>query len=66
MLMAARLQPLKGGDLAIRAMAEIPAAARPDLMIAGDVSADFADYRAEVEALIDDLGGRRRVRDVVA
>ena len=65
-LMAARLQPLKGGDLAIRAMAEIPAAARPDLMIAGDVSADFADYRAEVEALIDDLGMRNHVHFVGA
>ncbi len=66
MLMAARLQPLKGGDLAIRAMAEIPAAARPDLMIAGDVSADFADYRAEVEALIDELGMRNHVHFVGA
>lgn len=34
-LMAARLQPLKGGDLAIRAMAELPPDERPDLMIAG-------------------------------
>nr|WP_269779634.1 glycosyltransferase [Propioniciclava soli] len=66
MLMAARLQPLKGGDLAIRAMAEIPAAARPDLMVAGDVSADFADYRAEVETLIDALGMRNHVHFVGA
>ncbi|MDN5572256.1 MAG: glycosyltransferase [Propionibacteriaceae bacterium] len=66
MLMAARLQPLKGGDLAIRAMAEIPPAARPDLMIAGDVSADFADYRAEVEDLIDALGMRNHVHFVGA
>ncbi|MFV0451474.1 MAG: glycosyltransferase [Propioniciclava sp.] len=66
MLMAARLQPLKGADLAIRAMAEIPAVARPDLMIAGDVSADFSDYRAEVEALIDALGMRNHVHFVGA
>ncbi len=65
-LMAARLQPLKGGDLAIRAMAELPAAVRPDLMIAGDVSADFADYRAEVEVLIDRLGMRNHVHFVGA
>lgn len=66
MLMAARLQPLKGADLAIRAMAEIPAAARPDLVIAGDVSADFADYRDAVETLIDDLSMRNHVHFVGA
>lgn len=66
MLMAARLQPLKGADLAIRAMAEIPAAARPDLMIAGDVSEDFSDYRGEVESLIDALGMRNHVHFVGA
>lgn len=65
-LMAARLQPLKGGDLAIRAMAELPEAERPDLMIAGDVSADFADYRAEIEKLIDRLGMRNHVHFVGA
>lgn len=65
-LMAARLQPLKGGDLAIRALAELPAAIRPDLVVAGDVSHDFADYRAEVEALIDELGMRHHVHFVGA
>ena len=65
-LMAARLQPLKGGDLAIRAMAELPASVRPDLVVAGDVSHDFADYRAEVEALIDELGMRNHVHFVGA
>lgn len=65
-LMAARLQPLKGADLAIRAMAELRPTMRPDLMIAGDVSVDFADYRAEIERLIDDLGMRRHVHFVGA
>ena len=65
-LMAARLQPLKGGDLAIRAMAQLPASVRPDLVVAGDVSHDFADYRAEVEALIDSLGMRNHVHFVGA
>ncbi|MDO5533716.1 MAG: glycosyltransferase [Propionibacteriaceae bacterium] len=65
-LMAARLQPLKGADLAIRALAEVPTDVRPDLMIAGDVSADFADYRDEVEALIDALGMRNHVHFVGA
>lgn len=65
-LMAARLQPLKGADLAIRALAEVPPAMRPDLMIAGDISADFADYRAEVEELIGDLGMNQHVHFVGA
>jgi D-inositol-3-phosphate glycosyltransferase len=65
-LMAARLQPLKGADLAIRALAEVPAFMRPDLMIAGDISEDFADYRAEVERLIDDLGMHSHVHFVGA
>lgn len=56
LVMAARLQPLKGADLAIAALAGLAAAERPHLVIAGDVSADFADYRAEVERLIDELG----------
>lgn len=65
-LLAARLQPLKGADLAIRALAQVPEAIRPDLMIAGDISADFADYRAEVEHLIHDLGLHRHVHFVGA
>ncbi len=65
-LMAARLQPLKGADLAIRALAQVPPALRPDLMIAGDISADFADYRAEVEQLIADLGLKNHVHFVGA
>ena len=52
---AARLQPLKAADLAIAALAHIPAGRRPLLAIAGDVSADFAGYWAELEAMIDDL-----------
>lgn len=66
LLMAARLQPLKGADLAIRALAQVPAHMRPDLMIAGDISVDFADYRAEVERLIDDLGMHSHVHFVGA
>jgi len=65
-LMAARLQPLKGADLAIRALAQVPAGLRPDLMIAGDISVDFAEYRAEIEQLIDDLGMHSHVHFVGA
>lgn len=55
-LFAARLQPLKGPDLAIRALAGVDAAIRPHLVIAGDVSADFAAYEATLLALVDELG----------
>lgn len=51
-LFAARLQPLKGADLAISALAEVPAEVRPSLVIAGDVSADFASYGRELRALV--------------
>lgn len=61
---AARLQPLKAPDLAVRALAEIPAAVRPQLHIAGDVSADFATYGAELQRLVDALGVREDVRFV--
>ena len=56
LLYAARLQPLKGPDLAIGALAEVPAELRPDLLIAGDVSADFAAYEADLHALVEAHG----------
>ena len=56
LLYAARLQPLKGPDLAIGALAEVPAELRPDLLIAGDVSADFASYEADLHALVEAHG----------
>ncbi len=55
-LFAARLQPLKGPDLAIRAMAAVDPAIRPHLVVAGDVSADFAAFEAKLLALVDELG----------
>jgi len=51
-LFAARLQPLKGPDLAIAAMAEVPAAIRPHLVLAGDVSADFAGYERDLRDMV--------------
>jgi D-inositol-3-phosphate glycosyltransferase len=53
---AARLQPLKGLDLAIEAVAGVPAALRPALVIAGEASADFDGYVDELRALAHDLG----------
>ncbi|MDO5644957.1 MAG: glycosyltransferase [Dermabacter sp.] len=55
-LFAARLQPLKGPDLALRALAEVPANVRPDLVLVGEASPDFAGYEAELHALAEDLG----------
>ena len=53
---AARLQPLKGPDLAMRALAHVEKWLRPRLVIAGDYSADFADYGRDLAALDDRLG----------
>lgn len=53
---AARLQPLKGPDLAIAALAQVPPELRPQLVMAGDASADFADYTASLRSLVDELG----------
>lgn len=56
LLFAARLQPLKAPDLAIRALAGVPVEIRPRLVIAGEVSDDFASYRDELDALVAELG----------
>jgi D-inositol-3-phosphate glycosyltransferase len=50
-VVAARLQPLKGLDLAIEAIAAVPAQLRPDLVVSGDASADFEGYVDELSAL---------------
>lgn len=55
-VLAARLQPLKGPDLAIRAVAGVPADMRPDLVLVGQTSADFAGYAQELHQLVADLG----------
>lgn len=51
---AARLQPLKGADLAVSALARVPVELRPELVIAGEPSADFPDYGIELDRLIAD------------
>lgn len=61
LLFAARLQPLKGADLALAAYAlldpdQLPGGVRPQLIIAGDVSDDFADYRDELDAIVAEHG----------
>lgn len=56
LLFAARLQPLKAPDLALVAVAGIPEAIRPTLVIAGEASQDFAHYRDELIDLSQNLG----------
>lgn len=56
MLFAARLQPLKGPDLALRALAHVEKWMRPHLVMAGDASQDFAAYTAHLHDLVSRLG----------
>lgn len=56
LLFAARLQPLKGPDIAIAALAEIPEDERPDLVVVGQTSADFRGYETELHNLVVRLG----------
>jgi D-inositol-3-phosphate glycosyltransferase len=69
-VVAARLQPLKGIDLAIEAIAALPADVRPGLLVSGDASADFDGYidqlkelarRLEVSHLVHFVGPQSRV-----
>jgi D-inositol-3-phosphate glycosyltransferase len=55
-LVLARIQPLKGPDLAIAALAEIPASRRPLLVIAGGTSPGHDDYARALHRQVDDLG----------
>lgn len=52
---AARLQPLKAPDLAIRTLAALPKGTRPRLVVAGEASADFASYAQELRDLVAEL-----------
>jgi len=55
-VVAGRLEPLKGPDLAIEAVAAVPADLRPELVIAGGASTEFAGYERELAALADRSG----------
>lgn len=65
LLFAARLQPLKGADLALQAFAGIDDA-ELRLLLAGDASDDFGDYPATLRTLAADLGIADRVEFVGA
>jgi D-inositol-3-phosphate glycosyltransferase len=60
-VVAGRLQPLKGLDLAIKAVAAVPPELRPELVIAGDASADYDGYIDE----LTDLAARHGITDGV-
>ncbi|WP_241976396.1 glycosyltransferase [Cryobacterium algoricola] len=61
-IVAARLQPLKGLDLAVEAIAAVPAELRPELIIAGDASGDFDGYIDGLRELADRNGIADTVR----
>ncbi len=64
LLFAGRIQPLKGADVAVRALAELN---RPDavLLIVGGASGQVGDHEVErVHALVESLGLRDQVRFV--
>lgn len=63
-VVAGRLHPLKGFDLAIETIAAVPAALRPELVIAGDVSVDYDRYAEELAAHARELGVADDVRFV--
>ncbi|WP_307803034.1 glycosyltransferase [Frigoribacterium sp. PvP032] len=50
-VVAGRLEPLKGPDLAIEAVAAVPAELRPELVIAGGASTEFVGYERDLAAL---------------
>lgn len=55
-VVAGRLEPLKGPDLAIETVAAVPAELRPELVIAGGASTEFAGYERDLAALADQSG----------
>ena len=62
LLFVGRLQPLKRAELAVGALAHLEGA---QLVVVGGPSGPHADeYRAELEAMVDDLGLRPRVHFV--
>lgn len=61
LLFAARLQPLKAPDVAIEALALLPVADRPELVVVGQSSADFADYESQLHRLVAERGLEERV-----
>jgi D-inositol-3-phosphate glycosyltransferase len=56
LLMVGRVQPIKGQDLAIRALARLEPAQRPGLLVTGAPGSGHLDYAAGLRQLVDELG----------
>ena len=61
LLFTARLQPLKGPDLALEVLAHLDPALGARLLLAGGVSQDFSDYAAQLREMARELGVEERV-----
>jgi D-inositol-3-phosphate glycosyltransferase len=55
-LVAARLEPLKGPDLAIQALAHVDPEIRPHLVVAGGASDAFRSYEQSLHTMVTELG----------
>jgi D-inositol-3-phosphate glycosyltransferase len=64
LLFAGRIQPLKGADLAVAALAELGDPAAVLLVVGGPSGPDGPAELARLHALVDELGVRDRVRFV--
>jgi D-inositol-3-phosphate glycosyltransferase len=56
LLMAGRIQPIKGQDLALQALARIPRPVRPALLITGAPGQGHLEYAAMLRSLAGELG----------
>ncbi|MEO8907215.1 MAG: glycosyltransferase, partial [Microbacteriaceae bacterium] len=63
-LTAARIEPLKGLDLAVRTVAQLPPSLRPDVIVAGGPTVGYEAYLDELRDLAGELGIADRVRFV--
>lgn len=64
LLFTARLQPLKGPDLALEVLAHLDPALEARLVLTGGVSQDFTDYLEHLRTLARELGVEDRVEIV--
>src|SRR5699024_2945624 len=64
LLFTARLQPLKGPDLALEILAHLDPSLEARLVLAGGISQDFAEYLEQLRALARELGVEDRVEIV--
>lgn len=61
LVFAARLEELKGADLALTTLAALPEESRPRLVVAGEASPDFRWYAKKLQDLASSLGISEKV-----